>query len=163
MFNNSLHSPLSILRSLMNTPLAAYITTLMGKRTLRDVATVGISRSALHQMVNGTTTKPNPDSLALLARYFGNTDVERSEIYGTLLGLCGYLDPLFPAAYEMVAHPDFEALGKRWIGVLEGEARTLAQRDFATRLRNLKKHDPVQFALHFNAAITLARLEKDRG
>jgi hypothetical protein len=146
----------------MTTPLAAYITTLMGDRTLREVATAGLSRSALHQMVTGTTTKPTPDSLTLLARYFGNTDVERSEIYATLMGLSGYLDPLFPAAYRVVEQEDFEENARAWLTTLEAEADTVTQRDFVMRLYALKKHDPVQFALYYNAALTLARLVKDR-
>lgn len=145
----------------MTTPLAAYIGTLMGDRTLREVATAGISRSALHQIVTGATTKPNPDSLALLARYFGSTDVERSEIYGTLMGLAGYLDLLFPSAYELVAQEDFETVADEWLTTLENEATTPAHRDFAHRLRSLKKHDPVQFALYYNAALTLALLRNE--
>ncbi len=144
----------------MTMTLASYLASLMGDRTLtlRDVATVGISRSALHQMVTGTTTKPNPDSLALLARFFGSTDVQRSEIYGTLMALAGYLDPLFPAAYELISQESFAQDAEEWVTVLEAEARTLSQRDFANRLRDLKKHDPVQFALHYNAALTMAKI-----
>lgn len=145
----------------MTTPLASYVTTLMGDRTLREVATAGISRSALHQIVTGKTTQPNPDSLALLARYFGNTDVERSEIYATLMGLAGYLDLLFPAAYELVADPHFEQHAEQWLATLERDATSNSQREFAARIRALKKNDPVQFALYYNAALTLARIRAD--
>lgn len=147
----------------MSTPLASYVITLMGDRTLREVATAGISRSALHQIVTGSTTQPTPDSLARLARYFGNNDVERSEIYGTLMGLAGYLDLLFPAAYQLVAEPAFDSLATQWLITLEQEADSPAQREFAHRLRTLQKNDPIQFALYYNAALTLARLrEGDR-
>jgi hypothetical protein len=123
----------------MTTPLAAYVTTMMGDRTLREVATSGVSRSTLHQIVTGATTKPNPDTLALLARYFGDTDVERSEIYAMMMALSGYFD---------------------WLATLAEEATTPAQQEFAGRLASLKKYDPVQFALYYHAALTLARLQE---
>lgn len=145
----------------MTTPLATYITTMMGDRTLREVATAGISRSTLHQIVTGTTTKPNPDTLALLARYFGNTDVERSEIYSTMMALAGYFDLLFPAAHALVAEDDFDLLADRWVETLDAEADDASQQEFAQRLASLKKYDPVQFALYYNAAMTLARLREE--
>ena len=143
----------------MTTPLAAYVTTMMGDRTLREVATSGVSRSTLHQIVTGATTKPNPDTLALLARYFGDTDVERSEIYAMMMALSGYFDLLFPAAHAFVAEEAFEAMANRWLATLAEEATTPAQQEFAGRLASLKKYDPVQFALYYHAALTLARLQ----
>jgi hypothetical protein len=75
--------------------LAEVIRCHMQGKSLREVTgpkNSGVSKTALQQILVGDTTKPSPDTLAHLAKWFAKDEGEARYIYRDFMEAAGYLD-----------------------------------------------------------------------
>jgi hypothetical protein len=71
--------------------IATYVRSLIGDASIGPTALeANVSMGGLHNIISGKVTAPKPQTLACLAKHFGNTEVERRLIYAQMMELSGY-------------------------------------------------------------------------